>query len=68
MKIRLFSDIHNEYDQFIKDSPNIKLWCHGHIHKSKDYMIGDTRVVANPYGYYEYEINPDFDATKVIEI
>jgi predicted phosphodiesterase len=65
---RLNCAYHNEFDDLIKDNPNIKLWCHGHIHSSKDYMIGETRVVANPYGYYNYETNPDFDSTKVIEI
>jgi predicted phosphodiesterase len=28
-----------------------KLWVHGHMHDPSDYMIGDTRVVANPCGY-----------------
>ena len=27
------------------------LWIHGHMHDSVDYMIRDTRVVANPRGY-----------------
>jgi Icc-related predicted phosphoesterase len=27
------------------------LWIHGHIHDRRDYMLGDTRVVANPRGY-----------------
>lgn len=27
------------------------LWVHGHVHKAVDYMVGDTRVVANPRGY-----------------
>jgi Icc-related predicted phosphoesterase len=28
-----------------------KIWVHGHIHNPVDYMIGNTRVVANPLGY-----------------
>jgi Icc-related predicted phosphoesterase len=28
-----------------------RLWIHGHVHEHKDYMVEDTRVVANPRGY-----------------
>lgn len=28
-----------------------KLWIHGHIHASQDYMLGGTRIVCNPRGY-----------------
>ena len=28
-----------------------KLWIHGHSHDRCDYLIGKTRVVANPLGY-----------------
>lgn len=41
-------------DDFILDS-NIKVWCHGHIHTPQDYMIGNTRILANPRGYAGYE-------------
>ncbi len=50
------------------------LWLHGHVHKSQDYVIGGTRVVANPRGYPEFDRanspreNPDFDPTLVIEV
>lgn len=27
------------------------LWLHGHTHHPCDYWLGNTRVVANPYGY-----------------
>jgi len=26
-------------------------WIHGHVHDSVDYVLGDTRVIANPKGY-----------------
>ena len=29
------------------------LWLHGHVHQNKDYVMGNTRVVANPHGYSE---------------
>ena len=28
-----------------------KLWIHGHSHDRCDYLLGATRVVANPLGY-----------------
>ena len=27
------------------------LWVNGHIHKARDYQIGETRVICNPAGY-----------------
>ncbi|WP_062233539.1 metallophosphoesterase [Aureimonas sp. N4] len=26
-------------------------WIHGHIHERRDYMLGATRIIANPRGY-----------------
>lgn len=28
-----------------------RLWIHGHVHASSDYVVGRCRVVANPRGY-----------------
>lgn len=42
-------------EEFIKSNPRIKLWVHGHMHDSFDYMIGQCRVICYPYGYYGYE-------------
>ncbi len=53
---------------FILNHPKIKLWTHGHIHTSSDYMIGSTRVAANPRGYYGYEENEEFDPGKIFEV
>ncbi len=44
------------------------LWVHGHIHDSKDYTIGNTRIATNPYGYYNSGINPDFNSKFLIEV
>jgi UDP-2,3-diacylglucosamine pyrophosphatase LpxH len=30
---------------------HVDLWCHGHIHASKDYEIDGCRIIANPRGY-----------------
>lgn len=29
-----------------------RLWFHGHVHDSFDYMVGSTRVICNPIGYH----------------
>ena len=56
-------------DEFVAAS-GAQLWVHGHIHDSRDYVIGATRVVANPRGYppgYPRN-NARFDPSWVIEI
>ena len=51
---------------------DIDLWCHGHIHNSVDFVVGDevmsTRVVCNPRGYVGDDLNPLYDPCKVVEI
>ncbi|HEV2549742.1 MAG TPA: hypothetical protein VGU20_20680, partial [Stellaceae bacterium] len=44
------------------------LWQHGHIHVSRDYIIGNTRVLANPRGYDGYEPNPEFDSDLIVAV
>ena len=58
----------SDLDKFIHDNPNIKLWCHGHIHETNDYQLGECRVMSNPRGYDGYQLNPNFDPNKEIEI
>lgn len=55
-------------ENFILDHPNIKLWCHGHIHTSSDYMIGDCRVICNPRGYEMFESNNNFNSRLIMEV
>ena len=38
-----------------------QLWCHGHTHSSVRHQIGQTTVLANPFGYVPNELNPDFE-------
>lgn len=45
-----------------------KFWFHGHIHKSNDYMVGNTRVLCNPRGYEGHSLNPNFDLNASVEI
>lgn len=45
----------SDLSDFIIDHPQIKYWVHGHTHSFFDYMMGETRVIANPRGYTQYE-------------
>jgi Icc-related predicted phosphoesterase len=45
----------SDLSEFILDHPQIKVWCHGHVHDFFEYQIGSTRVVCNPRGYVGYE-------------
>jgi hypothetical protein len=55
-------------DQLIGHHDIVSLWLHGHVHQSYDYMINNTRVVCNPYGYLGYSTNPTFDKDLILEI
>ncbi len=66
-----YADMNGAYvsnldDKVLETKPEI--WIHGHTHTSFDYMIGDTRVIVNPRGYYGHEVNPEFNPTLVIEV
>lgn len=56
----------SDLTEFILDRCKIKLWTHGHMHQSFDYMIGTTRVVCNPRGYDDE--NPAFNSNFVVGI
>ena len=43
------------------------LWIHGHIHQHADYVVGNTRVIANPRGYPQ-EGFASFDPLLTVEI
>lgn len=44
-------------------------WLFGHTHDATDIMLGDTRVVANPHGYYNaMNDGLGFDPFKTIEL
>lgn len=57
------TDLSNEIIDYGPD-----LWVHGHTHNSFDYMLGNTRVVVNPYGYKDVEANPRYNKKLVIEL
>ncbi len=45
-----------------------KAWIFGHTHDSKDFMMGQTRMLCNPFGYAGLQLNPDYVDQKVIEV
>lgn len=55
-------------EQFILNRPNIKLWCHGHIHTACDYHIGNCRVVCNPRGYVSLGEKSEFKYNFIIKL
>jgi predicted phosphodiesterase len=61
---------YSDLSEFIMDSPQIKLWVHGHMHNSFDYVIGETRVICNPRGYVGHERNESINpyTLKYVEL
>jgi hypothetical protein len=43
-----------------------RIFIHGHIHSSSDYVVGTTRILANPHGYGPE--NAAFDPQLTIEV
>lgn len=58
----------SELSEFILDRPQIKLWCHGHVHNPFDYMVGETRVLCNPRGYVGYERGASTFSLKFVDV
>lgn len=52
--------------EFLINKYSPTLWIHGHIHNFFDGMIGNTRLISNPYGY-DHE-NTFYKYPFVIEI
>lgn len=52
---------------YLVQSSNARFWIHGHIHESRDYVIGQTRVICNPRGYPD-EPNHDFQGDLVLSV
>lgn len=53
-------------DLILDMKPN--LWLHGHTHTSFDYELGETRVVCNPRGYEQHELNSEFNPRLILEV
>lgn len=57
-----------DQEKLIGEHTEIALWVHGHTHDSFDYMINETRIVGNPYGYWGHAVNPTFDRRLIVEV
>jgi predicted phosphodiesterase len=44
-----------------------RVWIHGHVHTSSDYVLGGTRVICNPRGYPD-EYNANFAPELTINV
>lgn len=55
----------SDLDYIFTDDTTI--WLHGHIHSSADYMFHNTRILCNPYGYFD-DKNKDFNPNLIVEI
>jgi len=58
----------SDLSEFILSNPQIVLWTHGHTHDPFDYKIGETRIVANPRGYINYENIAYWFSLKFIDV
>lgn len=45
----------NDLGGWISELSNVPYWLFGHTHTITDVKIGNTRCIANPYGYYKQE-------------
>ena len=57
-----------DLEEFIRNNPNIKVWCHGHIHEARNYRVGDCNIISNPRGYVDYETAIGFDPKMEIDL
>ena len=63
----IWQSYHNRYESLIEDFGPL-YWIHGHTHDNVDYMIGNTRVLANQFGYPTCRENPFFNPDFLIEV
>jgi len=45
-----------------------ELWIHGHVHQSRNYRAGRTRMICNPRGYVGAHECGGFEPLKVVEL
>ena len=57
----------NDLGNYIADMSNTT-WMFGHTHDAVDIMLDQTRVVANPHGYYKQNDGTGFDPYKTITL
>lgn len=45
----------SDLSEIILSAKNLPYWFHGHMHDDVDYVLGETRVMAHPRGYFGHE-------------
>lgn len=58
----------NDLEDYIAYREKILLWVHGHTHDPFDYVVGTTRVCANPRGYIGHEPQAETFQLKYIDL
>ena len=56
-----------EMDDLILER-NPKIWTHGHQHQQHNFMLGETRIISNPFGYKNYQENKEWIKDFVVEV
>jgi len=41
---------------------------YGHGHDSNEFILGESKMICNPFGYHGYEVNKSFDYNKIVEL
>ena len=54
-------------DMYIEEY-DIDVWCHGHTHSNVDVEVHGTRILCNPRGYVDYELNNGFIEDLTFEL
>ena len=49
------------------ENRNPKIWIHGHTYESFRYDYDITKVICNPFGYFGYEENRNFEKNLVVD-
>jgi Icc-related predicted phosphoesterase len=55
-------------DDWIESMGKPDYWIHGHMHDPVDYLMGNTRVIANPRGYLGFESRANTWTVKTLEL
>jgi predicted phosphodiesterase len=58
----------NNMGDWISNLTDVPYWFFGHTHSSVDVMIGETRLMANPFGYIGYDTNRNFNPVLTVEV
>ena len=58
----------SDLEDFIHSHPNIAVWAHGHTHDTVDYTVGNCRIVSNPRGYYNSNVNKLFNINHTLTL